>query len=111
MPVRPGDLTFAHVRAFVDAVVTVEDAAIAAAVLWIFAHAKVVSEPSGAAATAAVLAGAVDAVVPAGLPIVAIVSGGNMSVETLHEMEQRAAADRAEARPQPGSPGREQYVD
>ena len=78
MPVRPGDLTFAHVQAFVDAVVTVEDPAIAAAVLWIFANAKIVSEPSGAATTAAVLGGVVDAAVKIDGPIVAIVSGGNM---------------------------------
>ena len=87
MPVRPGDLTFAHVQAFVDAVVTVEDPAIAAAVLWIFANAKIVSEPSGAATTAAVLGGAVDAAVKTDGPIVAIVSGGNMSLETLQELE------------------------
>jgi len=87
MPVRPGDLTFAHVQAFVDAMVTVEDPAIAAAVLWIFANAKIVSEPSGAATTAAVLGGALDAAVKTDGPIVAIVSGGNMSLETLQELE------------------------
>ena len=87
MPVRPGDLTFAHVQAFVDAVVTVEDPAIAAAVLWIFANAKIVSEPSGAATTAAVLGGVVDAAVKIDGPIVAIVSGGNMSLETLQQLE------------------------
>ena len=87
MPVRPGDLTFAHVQAFVDAVVTVEDPAIVDAVLWIFANAKIVAEPSGAATTAAVLGGAVDAAVTIDGPIVAIVSGGNMSLETLQELE------------------------
>ena len=40
MPVRPGDLTFAHVQKFVDAVITVDDPAIVDAVLWIFAAAK-----------------------------------------------------------------------
>ena len=83
MPVRPGDLTFAHVRRFVDAVVTVDDDAIADAVLWTFAHAKVVAEPSGAATVAAVRTGAVDRVRPIEGPIVAIVSGGNMSLERL----------------------------
>ncbi len=61
MPVRPGDLTFAHVRRFVDRVITVEDADIIAAVLWIFANARIVAEPSGAATTAAVLSGVLDA--------------------------------------------------
>jgi threonine dehydratase len=90
MPVSPGDITFAHVRAFVDAVVTVEDAAIIDAVLWIFANAKIVAEPSGAATTAAVLTGAVDAAIGrVDGPIVAIVSGGNMSLETLQELEKQ----------------------
>jgi threonine dehydratase len=90
MPVRPGDLTFAHVQAFVDAVVTVEDAAIIDAVLWIFANAKIVAEPSGAATTAAVLTGTVDAAIGrVDGPIVAIVSGGNMSLDTLEELEKQ----------------------
>jgi threonine dehydratase len=85
MPVRPGDLTFAHVQRFVDAVITVDDPDIIKAVLWIFANAKLVAEPSGAATTAAVLSGALDAVVPTNGPVVAIVSGGNMGIEKLEE--------------------------
>ena len=87
MPVRPGDLTFAHVRHFADAVITVDDASIAEAVLWIFTHAKMVAEPSGAATLAAVLSGALDATVPVDGPIVAIVSGGNMAAERLAELQ------------------------
>ena len=83
MPVRPGDHTLAHVQAYVDQVVTVDDEAIVDAVLWIFANAKIVAEPSGAAATAAVLTGLADQAGRIEGPIVAIVSGGNMSVETL----------------------------
>ncbi len=81
MPVRPGDLTFAHVQAFVDDLVTVEDEAIARAVVWLFHHAKLVVEPSGAAAVAAALrAGA-----PAARDgmVVAVLSGGNMALEAL----------------------------
>jgi len=86
IPVRPGDLTLAHVQQFVDAVVTVEDDAIIDAVLWIFKHARIVAEPSGAAATAAVLSGALDHLVRTDGPIVAILSGGNMALETLQEL-------------------------
>ena len=88
MPVRPGDLTFAHVQAFVDAVITVEDPDIVKAVLWMFREAKVVAEPSGAAAVAAVLTGAVDSVISLDrdAPIVAIVSGGNIAIEKLHAL-------------------------
>ncbi|MCY4074968.1 MAG: threonine/serine dehydratase, partial [Acidobacteria bacterium] len=55
LPVRPGDLTFAHAAALVDEIVTVDDAAIAAAVRWLAARAKIVAEPSGAASVAAAL--------------------------------------------------------
>lgn len=82
MPVRPGDLTFAHVRRFVDQVVTVEDAQIADAVIWLFDKASLLTEPSGAATVAAALAGA------AGVdgPVVAIVSGGNVTRERIEEL-------------------------
>jgi threonine dehydratase len=83
MPVRPGDLTFAHVRRFVDRVVTVDDAEIVKAVLWIFGNARIVAEPSGAATTAALLSGALDAAQRVSGPIVAVVSGGNIAPEKL----------------------------
>jgi threonine dehydratase len=71
LTLRPGDLTFAHVRAHVDEVVTVDDPAMVAAVKWLFHEAHLVAEPSGAAAVAAALR--------AGLPgSVAVVSGGNV---------------------------------
>jgi threonine dehydratase len=71
LTLRPGDLTFAHVQAHVDEVVTVDDAEMIAAVKWLFHEAHVVAEPSGAAATAAALR--------AGSPgAVAVVSGGNV---------------------------------
>lgn len=84
MPVRPGDLTFEHTKAFVDAVITVDDAQIAKAALWLFHEAKQVVEPSGAATTAAILNGLIDSIsAPAAGPVVAIVSGGNVSPATL----------------------------
>ena len=55
LAVRPGDITFAHVQAYVDEIVTVEDDAIVDAVRWLFDHARLVVEPSGAATVAAVL--------------------------------------------------------
>ena len=82
MPVRPGDLTFAHAQRYVDEVVTVEDDQIIDAVLWLFTRAKVVAEPSGAATVAVALAGIVN--VPG--PLVAIVSGGNIGLEKLEEL-------------------------
>jgi threonine dehydratase len=87
LPVRPGDLTFAHVRAHVDAVVTVRDDEIAATVGWLFREAKLVAEPSGAAALAALRrssGGAKGA-------RVAVVSGGNIAAaDLLALVDQRA---------------------
>jgi len=88
MPVRPGDLTYAHAREFVDEVITVDDAAIVDAVLWLFTKAKVVAEPSGAATVAAALGGRASATGP----VVAIVSGGNISLERLEELRRNAQA-------------------
>lgn len=79
LPVRPGDLTFAHVQQFVDEIVTVDDQAIAEAVVWLHRRAKLVVEPSGAASVA--VARQLGAGV--GRPIVAILSGGNMGPDTL----------------------------
>src|SRR5438093_3665778 len=74
MAVRPGDLTFAHVRRFVDRLVTVDDGEIAKAVGWLFTCAKIVAEPSGAATVAAALR-LEDDYAP---PVVAVISGGNL---------------------------------
>lgn len=71
LTLRPGDLTFAHVRAFVDGVVTVNDDEMIDAVRWLFREAHLVAEPSGAAAVAAALRAHVEGGV-------AVVSGGNV---------------------------------
>jgi len=73
---RPGDLTFAHVSKLVDEVVTVTDEDLSAALLVLLERHKMVVEPAGGAAVAALLTGAC---VPApGGPAVAILSGGNI---------------------------------
>jgi threonine dehydratase len=72
--VRPGDLTFAHVQALVDDLITVSEDEIVAAVKWLFDNANVVAEPSGAASVAAVLR---ETRLAPG--VVAIVSGGNVA--------------------------------
>jgi threonine dehydratase len=80
MSIRPGDLTFAHVQKFVDDVLTVPDDAIARAVAWLFRHARLVAEPSGAITTAAIMLG-LGNVDPSRGSVVAIVSGGNVEPE------------------------------
>ena len=76
LSIRPGDLTFAHVQALVDDVLTVSEQEIAAAVKWLFDNANVVAEPSGAVSVAAVLRER-----RAAPGVVAIISGGNVPPE------------------------------
>jgi len=76
LSIRPGDLTFAHVQALVDDVITVSEQEIAAAVKWLFDNANVVAEPSGAVSVAAVLRER-----PMADGAVAIISGGNVAPE------------------------------
>jgi threonine dehydratase len=84
MTVRPGDLTFEHVRAYVDEVVTVSDDDIVKAIAWLFRNARLVVEPSGAVTTAAVMLG-IGGIDPASGPVVAIVSGGNVEPQKYSE--------------------------
>ena len=77
LTIRAGDVTFAHAREFVDEFVIVPDEAIAKAVAWLFRHARLVVEPSGAAATAAVMLGLGDT--HGATHVVSVVSGGNVA--------------------------------
>jgi threonine dehydratase len=86
IPVRPGDLTFEYVRGLVDEVVTVDEAAIAKAALWLFHEAKLVVEPSGAATVAAVLNSTGTILADKTKKVVAILSGGNVAPETLAKL-------------------------
>jgi threonine dehydratase len=80
MNLRPGDITFAHIRAFVDEVVTVSEEDIASNVAWLFRNARLVVEPSGAVTTAAVARGLGNVDIRKGA-VVAVVSGGNVAPE------------------------------
>jgi threonine dehydratase len=70
----PSPLTLAHVRAFVDELVTVTEEEISQALLLLLERAKAVVEPAGAASLAAVLAGKV----PGSGPVAVVLSGGNV---------------------------------
>jgi threonine dehydratase len=83
-----GLLNFEHVRAFVDAIVTVSEAEIRAAVRAIYELTGLVAEPSGAVATAALLYHQ-----PAMLPYakaVAVVSGRNIEPAMFDELLSRS---------------------
>jgi threonine dehydratase len=70
----PSELTLEHIRAHVDAVITVTEEEISRAVLLLVERAKAVVEPAGAVGLAALLAGKVDGDGPA----IAVLSGGNV---------------------------------
>ncbi len=78
LAVRPGELTFPHVQAFVDRVATIDDDAIVSAMKWLFRCAKIVAEPSGAITVAAVMADAAAGRLDGRGPVVALISGGNV---------------------------------
>ena len=83
MPVRPGDLTYAHASQFVDEIVRVPDDAIINATRELIQNAKLIVEFSGAATVAALLARAWQ---PAQGPVVAILSGGNLDPSRMREL-------------------------
>jgi threonine dehydratase len=82
LPLRPGDLTFAHARALVDEVVTVDEDRLREAVRYVAREARIVVEPSGAASVAAVLQRYGSAADPA-RPVAAILSGGNIALDEI----------------------------
>jgi threonine dehydratase len=79
-----GKLAFEIVRSLVDDVVTVTDDEIRTALRLILERAKLVVEPSGAAATAALLAGRIPEA--RGATVTAVLSGGNVTTETLTDL-------------------------
>ncbi|MEY2470199.1 MAG: threonine dehydratase [Actinomycetota bacterium] len=68
------ELTLAHIAAYVDEVVTVDEEAISQALVLLLERTKQLVEPAGAVALAAVLGG----LVPGDGPVGVVVSGGNI---------------------------------
>jgi threonine dehydratase len=71
---RPGDIPFAAIQKYVDDVVTVSEDSMSRALVMLLERAKMVVEPSGAAAVAALM----DQPKAFGTPVVAVLSGGNV---------------------------------
>jgi len=84
----PGPLTLAHVRGLVDEVRTVSEEDLSRALLFCLERAKLVVEPAGVAAVAAVLADPT-AFAP---PVVAVLSGGNIDPVLLLKVVQHGMA-------------------
>ena len=79
----PGELTFAVNRQVIDTIVTVSDAEILDAMAFLFDRMKLVTEPSGASAAAALLAGRAEA---GGARVGVVISGGNVGVARFGEL-------------------------
>jgi threonine dehydratase len=79
-----GQNTFPIVQSLVDEVATVTDEEIVAAMKMLMSRCKLVAEAAGAAAVAALLSGALR--VPPGSTVVAVVSGGNVDLNTLKNL-------------------------
>jgi threo-3-hydroxy-L-aspartate ammonia-lyase len=81
VPVKPGELTFAHVSQLVDDLVLVDDDAIRSAASQLLLRGKLLVEYSGAATVAALLAGLVR---PG--RVAAVISGGNIDPSRIPEL-------------------------
>ena len=84
----PGEVTFRAVRDLVDEIVTVSEASLSRAVLATLERAKMVVEPAGAAAVAAIL----DDPARFGTPTVGVLSGGNIDPLLLGKVIQHGMA-------------------
>ena len=84
MAVRPGVLNFLHVQAFVDEVITVSDDEIVGAARLLWEMARLAIEPSGATSVAGALPRLADWAREG--PVVAVLSGGNVSLAALADL-------------------------
>jgi threonine dehydratase len=78
---RVGENNFRIVRDYVDEIVTLPDADIFEAMLWIMTRSKLVVEGAAAAPVGALLNGLIKA--PAGSKVVCVLSGGNVNLDQL----------------------------
>lgn len=86
----PGNLTFEVTRQLVDELVVVNDAEMAHAAYMLLQRAKILTEPAGVAAMAAVLYNKTDI---KGLKVVPIISGGNVNMSILEQILDKGVMD------------------
>jgi threonine dehydratase len=91
-----GERPFAVMRELVEAIVTVTDAEIVAAMAFLFERLKVVVEPSGACGVASLLQGRVPDI--GGRRVGVILSGGNVDVARFAELTGSVQSDDPGAR-------------
>ena len=81
----PGDATFAVIQQVVDEIVTIDDEAVAAAILMLLERAKLMVEGAGAIGLAALLHGKI----PLRGPVACLISGGNIDVNFIARIIER----------------------
>jgi threonine dehydratase len=84
----PGKLNFEIAAPLLESIKTVTDAQIRTAMRFLFERVKIVAEPSGATAVAALLAGKIDV---RGQRVGVIISGGNIDVRRFAEVTSEAS--------------------
>ncbi len=84
---RAGELTFEHVRRYVDEVVTVSEEEIASAILYLLEKEKTVAEGAGAVGVAALMNQKVPGLT--GKRVVSVISGGNIDVNLIARIIER----------------------
>lgn len=84
---KVGEKTLALAKEYVDGMVTVNEAEIANAILFLLEKSKVVAEGAGATALAALLSGKVDC---KGKKVCAVISGGNIDINLVDRVINRA---------------------
>jgi threonine dehydratase len=80
-----GAINFEHIRRYVDDILTVSEDEIRQATRWLATNPKTLAEPSGAVAVAGFLFH--EEQLPRTIMNVAIISGGNIDPQLLHEIE------------------------
>lgn len=87
----PGTKTMEYINQYVDQMVTVSDADIAATILLLLERTKQVVEPAGAASLAALLNCNLDI---KGKKVVCLLSGGNIDVSFIHKVVEKGLVTR-----------------
>ena len=91
MIARPGKIAYPIISRFVDDVVTVDDTEAIEAMCLLHERLKIVAEPSGSSALAALLSGRVEAKGR----VAVILSGGNVGIAQMFSLYQRAHPEQA----------------
>lgn len=80
---NPGTVTMEYIKKYVDKMITVSDADIAATILLLLERTKQVVEPAGATSLAGLLSGQIDV---EGKKVVCLLSGGNIDVSFIQKV-------------------------